>query len=204
MENISRAIIIAGGVLVAILVLTLFTVVIARFGSFSSDVHTQMSDTQIGAYNQNFYRMNGRINITSQEIATIINFAKTQNDDRGLSYNNAENSPYYIDIIIDNVSFLSKYNNEATYKDKKLFEQRVNEFLKSHNLDYFSCNARASVQNGVIISGQKCKIKVNSTNDDINVSNVTGLVNSIKFTTTKAEKDGIKYNVINEDYFSIE
>ena len=209
MENISRALIIAGEVLIAVAVLSIFALVITKFGSFSSDIHSEMSDTQIGAYNQNFYKMDGRINITSQEIATIINFAKEQNDEREISYNNLDNSPYYIDVIIDNNSFFSKYNNEASYNDKELFKQKVNEFLSANNFDYYSCNATATVQSGTIDYEKKCKILVKSTSGDINVSNVTGLVNSIKFSKVSLSKNWgssnktINYNVGNKDYFEI-
>ena len=80
MENVSRALIMAGGILISVLVIGLIAFVISIFGGFSSNIHSDMSETQIGQFNEKFLEKDGRIDITAQEISTLINFAKSQND----------------------------------------------------------------------------------------------------------------------------
>ena len=73
MENASKALIIAGEVLIGVLILTLASFVITQFGSFSRNLNNQMSETEIRSFNVNFTNFSGRANISMQEVATIIN-----------------------------------------------------------------------------------------------------------------------------------
>lgn len=209
MENLSRALMIAAEVLIGVLVLALIAAVIMIFGRFSKNVHNQMTDTQIGAFNQNFYEKDGRIDITSQEIATLINFAKSFNDSYSLPYNNSENSEYYTDIIIDGQSFFKNMDSNI-YSNKKLFEDKVNEFLNENNTILYSCNlrSRAKITTKFNTKTGKFVISVDKTDTDINLNRYTKLVNKIEFYKTDiVGKNGLNeviYNVSNKDEFEIE
>lgn len=210
MENGSRALIMAAEILIAIMVLGLFAATVLIFGRFSKSVHKQMTDTQIGAFNQNFFKLDNRIDITAQEIATVINFAKTQNDKNGLSFNDKEESIFYINVFIDGKSYFSKDMgmNETIYNDKKLFQNKLNEFLNENNLNYYSCDSEYYSRTRTLDKDNKYLISVSRKNGDIVLNDKTKLISSINF--SKVDIVGqtalipTTYDVINKDSFSIE
>ena len=92
MENASKALIIAGEVLIAVLVITFMVSLFVTFGNFSANIHEKLSNEQVIKFNNNFTIYEGRINITAQEIVTAINFAKQANDARELDYDTMTSS----------------------------------------------------------------------------------------------------------------
>jgi predicted porin len=75
MENASKALIMAGEIVIAILVIGLIVYINVLFGNFSVSMNSKISESKTAEFNNNFYVYSGRYNITAPEIATIINFA---------------------------------------------------------------------------------------------------------------------------------
>ena len=165
MENASKALIIAGEILIGILILSLASYMIILFGNFSKNMNEQMSATEIRTFNVKFTNFSERANISMQEIASIVNFAKQSND----KYNAIPGDPYYVDVKIDGNSVL---------------DDSINDFLEGNkNNSYYSCNiilSQISVQtleDGLL----SISAKRNVTNSDITYNEGTGLVNMINF-----------------------
>lgn len=208
MENASKALIIAGEILIAVLVLTLMVSVFVAFGNFSANMHKRLSNEQIIQFNENFYQYDGRINITAQEIVTIINFAKQSNDARELDYDNRKNSPYYTTVLIDNIDFFgnSKYVDSKDDYDKNL-PQILKSFLNGNNTLYFSCNVKKNSIKLLNIDdiespatyrymylNKESKVRyVPEDNRDIETDGGTGLVTKIRFYPVK------EFTVIDKD-----
>lgn len=150
MENSSKALIIVGEVLIAIIILSILTAVIVSFGRYSSDTHKKIADQETYQFNSNFLSYSGRVNITAQEIATIINFAKKENDKNDLSRKNNENSEMYIDILIDDKSFFKNMTTDNEYNDNINFSNHVSKFIETNNTTYFRCQATAKKSNKMI------------------------------------------------------
>ena len=112
MENASKALIIAGEILIALMVIALMVYIFSAFGNFSANMHKSMVESQISEFNNNFFIYENRTNITATEIVSIINFAKQANDSRELSRNEIE-SDYYIRVYIDNIDV---FNNEKFHQ----------------------------------------------------------------------------------------
>lgn len=193
MENASKALIMAGEILIGIIVLGILAFVIVSFGRYSSDMHKRIANQEVYKFNSNFLSYSGRVDITSQEIATIINFAKRENDNNNLSRNNSENNEAYIDIIIDNKSFFkdNKYiKKDSDYDIATSFNKCVNEFIRNNNLKYFRCQAnvkKITNVNGVLEIETDDKY---NDNDDIGY-NTFNKINKIVFQSV----DESKYNV---------
>lgn len=126
MENASKALIIAGEILIGVLVLSLAVYIITQFGSFSKNLNDQISETEIAQFNVNFTNCSGRTNISIQEIASIINFAKKNNE----TYSAEPGDDFYVDVMINGTSLLNKNINNLLYENK--------------NNIYYSCNTRVS------------------------------------------------------------
>lgn len=142
MENTSNALIIAGEILIAVLVISLFAYVVIQFGNFSLQMHETMIESQITNFNSNFTIYSYRANITAQEIATVINFAKQANDDKELEWN--DSSQYYTTVYIDgeNVFNSNKYiKNKEEYENNNKIDEVIRKFIKNNNTIYFGCNA---------------------------------------------------------------
>ena len=181
MENTSNALIIAGEILIAVLILSLFAYIVLQFGSFSAQMHEEMIESQIASFNNNFTVYSYRTNITAQEIATVINFAKQSNDDKELNWN--DSSDYYINVYIDgqNVFNSGKYaKSKDEYENSNKFDEIIRKFIKENNIKYFSCNA-------LVKNGNKVELNDN----DITFNNVTDQVNRIEFHSIDTSKKNI-------------
>ena len=54
MENASKALIIAGEILIGVLILSLASYIVIQFGNFSRNMNEQISATEIRTFNVNF------------------------------------------------------------------------------------------------------------------------------------------------------
>lgn len=174
MENTSNALIIAGEILIAVLVLSLFAYMVVQFGSFSSQMHEEMVESQITNFNSNFTIYSYRTNITAQEIATAINFAKQSNNNKDLQWN--DSSIYYTTVYIDNENVFnsSKYiKNKEEYESNNKIDEVIRKFIKENNTKYFGCNASLEKKGN--------KINQNLYEGDIYYKKETGQINRIDF-----------------------
>ena len=78
MENASKALLIAGGVLIAIIILALIVGVFRSAGNQSRTYNKTMQAEEITKFNSNFTKFLGK-NLTIHEVVTICNFAEQNN-----------------------------------------------------------------------------------------------------------------------------
>lgn len=76
MENASKALLIAGGILIAILIVTVAVFLFANYSSIGESYDQTVQINEVQKFNENFTRYEGRENITIQEIVTLYNFVK--------------------------------------------------------------------------------------------------------------------------------
>ena len=89
MENASKALVMAGGVLIAIMLLTLFTYLFSRMSSNTSGIYQLIEKHEKDEFNQQFLNYEGR-EITPQDVATLINLAQ----------NSEKNSKFYAKVEV--------------------------------------------------------------------------------------------------------
>ena len=80
MENASKALIMAAGILIGVLILTLAMYLFITFGQSSSEIHDRMYDNQLTQYNAQYTIYSGRDDITIYEIISVANLAHNNND----------------------------------------------------------------------------------------------------------------------------
>ena len=76
MENASKALVIAGGVLLTMLVLTMGVYLVGELGRVTDSYTTTLDAAELQKYNSNFEVFVGRNDITPQEIVSLINLAQ--------------------------------------------------------------------------------------------------------------------------------
>lgn len=84
MENAAKALLIAGGVMIAILLLTLFAYIFSHIATSTSSIYSTLEESEITKFNQQFLNYEGRgvgslDPLTIQDVVTIINLAKDNN-----------------------------------------------------------------------------------------------------------------------------
>lgn len=148
MENASKALVMAGGVLVGILILSLAVYLFVDFGTTSAQINEQNAQQQIVEFNSKFtsyqgYRDNsGKWQITIYDIITLAGYAN-------------ENNKYYegiddenIDVILENrlvtendyQSLIEKYTANGDIKHFKYLGVKLNDRGKVKQIDFGESN----------------------------------------------------------------
>lgn len=129
MENASKALFIAAGVLVGVLVLSLAIYLIASFSQLSSDIDRQNSDQKLANFNTQFTAYEGRKNLTIYDVLTIVSYAKNNNknytDDSGII-----DSSRIIRVHLKS----SKINDYVENKEQPYFDEII-KFDQAHMVD---------------------------------------------------------------------
>ena len=80
MENATKALLIAGGILIAMLVISIGILIFMNYREAGTEIALRISTTQIQKFNSNFTKFEGREDITIQEIVSLANFVKDYNE----------------------------------------------------------------------------------------------------------------------------
>ena len=123
MENASKALIMAGGVLIGILIISLAVYLFTDFGSTSAQINAQNSQKQITEFNSKFTAYEGNDNITIYDIITLAGYAKENNE----YYKDAEDEK--IDVKIGNETCLNSTSQEL-----------INKYVSNEKLKKFMCS----------------------------------------------------------------
>lgn len=136
MENASKALIIAGGILVGLIIIGLLVIVLTNVGAFNKGAEEIKQSEQIAAFNKQFESYNKQI-LRGAEVATVIN--KIRNNNKTFE----DNIDYQIKwkIILEEDAFVpltkGEYN-ENNYKRYKEVTENASQFTKFKEL-YFKC-----------------------------------------------------------------
>lgn len=95
MENATKALIIAGSILLGMMVLAIGIYFAQNLRKTSDSYVTTLEIVELDKYNSNFNSFIGRTNVTAQEIATAIGFAQEKDGQTsifvdGMQYTNSE------------------------------------------------------------------------------------------------------------------
>lgn len=150
MENASKALIMAAGILIGILIISLGVFLFVNFASTSTTLHAQIKQEQIDQFNAQFTSYEAKDDNTIYDILTLVNLAKNNNNYYELE--KSEEGNYYITI--------SKTNNSNL---EKLSENQLNILLKED----------VSRQTEGKLPMYTCQVEI---------SQITGIVNSVRFT----------------------
>ena len=123
MENASKALIMAGSVLIAVMIIGLIVITKGSFRSVTETYTTIMSKQQIQKINKEFTIYQGRTDIKVHEIITLQNFADDYSETYGITIRVEP------DISIDNI----EYVNETIYggENKKTLKR-----YQCQNIEY--------------------------------------------------------------------
>lgn len=98
MENASKALLMAGGILIAILILSIGVYLFTTYSKIGTTYSDTVESSEKIKFNTNFTKFEGRTDITVQEIVSIINFAS----------NYKENNQINVKVCVKGVDYTSE------------------------------------------------------------------------------------------------
>lgn len=145
MENASKALLMAGGVLLGILILSLAVYLFSNFGGASSRIHDNIEENQTAQFNSQFTKYMGNENVTIHDVVTMANLATENNryyemPKRGSIASGSDN---YITVLLDGIQIEYGYGNsqsEVTQRYNNLLSAQVDDItatsseLKKYNV----------------------------------------------------------------------
>lgn len=137
MENASKALIMAAGVLIGIMILSLAVYLFATFGSTSTELHKQKETDQLNQFNSQFTSYEGKEDITIYDVITVANLATENNKYYELDRLNSlpttnKVADYYIGVLLDN-NRLDYGRNTTNETINKNYNSKINGELEEIN-----------------------------------------------------------------------
>lgn len=173
MENASKALIMAAGVLIGIILLSLMVYMFTNFAITSAEVHKENEQNQLNQFNSQFTSYEAKEGLTIYDVVTVANLATENNI--YYEYPQASNIPKdnsYISVILKN-SKLSGYHNR--HIEKGYIDSR-NDTYKQQITNYYNDLIKIALNNDGVngtLREYTCKTEI---------SNTTGRVYLIEFT----------------------
>ena len=142
MENASNALIMAAGVLIGILILSLAVYLFIDFGSTASEINSQITEQQISQANSKFTIYEGQEDLTIYDVITVASYANENN-----IYYQDNLSEYKIIIYLGTQQIQDNINNkkiELIQNDKNLIN------ASNLNLPTYECKVLSYYGSGRI------------------------------------------------------
>lgn len=120
MENASKALIMAAGLLIGIAIISLGVYLFATFGAMAADTNKQVEQQQMEQFNSKYTSYQGKGGLTIYDVVTVANMAKENNLYYGYTKitdkNDAEKNSY-IQVIVANIDSATSGKNIEQIND---------------------------------------------------------------------------------------
>ena len=117
MENASKALIMAAGILIGVLVLSLGVYLFTSFGNSAAQIQKENEINALNKFNSQFVAYQGRKDVTIYEILELANLASENNKYYGLdSSNSGTSGTLYVCVKLDNKEIDDISTEEQTGK----------------------------------------------------------------------------------------
>ena len=166
MDNAAKALLIAGGVLIAVLVASIGIYLMKNMGEDTARFYQMMEQSEISEFNEQFMKYDGREDLTMQEVVSIMNLARDNNKKNG---DLVESDDNYISVkgeagkdLIKYIDNYIKLSNDNQYETKT--KDMIKKYIEIGGADYkydingqpttrtitFSCEITKNTKNGLV------------------------------------------------------
>ena len=152
MENTTKALMMAAGVLIGIIILSLTVYLVNSIQGFSTNYNSSLELQQLEQFNTNFTVFEGRNNISFHEIMTLVNLAKEFNKTNNLDKNDSQYIHVYakykssspvdlttednLDQYLDGTYIEDKYSTDEGHFG---YENKYNSQKEKTQIIYYNC-----------------------------------------------------------------
>lgn len=180
MENASKALLMAAGVLIGIMVLSLAVYLFVTFGSTSAQMHQQKEQDQLNQFNSQFTSYEGKEDITIYDIVTVANLATENNkyyefDTKTSLPRNNKVSENYIWVVVSSRKYSTGIVKILTFgkeKDSAFINKEYNDVING-DLRQIGSNYSTFGEDSYYLYKYKC---------ETDISSITGRVYKVIFT----------------------
>lgn len=134
MENASKALIMAGGVLIGVLIISLAVYLFVSFGQTSAEINSENAQKQLTQFNAQFTSYEDKEGLTIYDVMTVAGYANENNN----YYDNSQ--VYEIQVTVRG---LGRIDNNIEKLQKEIENQS-----SSGNLSTYSCKVTEYNENG--------------------------------------------------------
>ena len=130
MESASKALLMAAGVLLGLMIISLGVYLFTNFAGTSSRIHDNIEENQITQFNSQFTSYVGKDNVTIYDVVSMAKLATQNNQSNEFTRRTASEvtgNDRYISVICNNVSI------ELGYDPNKNAEERQKEIETKYN-----------------------------------------------------------------------
>ena len=127
MENASKALLMAGGVLIGLLIISLGVYLFTNFGGTAGQIQANIDENQLAQFNSQFTSYVGRDNVTIHDVVSMAKLATQNNQSYQLPFQTANGNNNYITVLRNGVAIELGYNGSYTAT------QRANEIEQKYN-----------------------------------------------------------------------
>ena len=142
MENASKALLIAGEMLIAMLVASMMALLFSTMSSYADEQAQKRKIQEVQAFNANITQY-AKENSTAQDIVSLVNFAKQMNEQMGCTGTTCINHEEHINVILLPLNEnLEKYTNDnlASFLQDNYYDGTTSTGFKYYEakiIDYF-------------------------------------------------------------------
>lgn len=140
MENASQALLIAAGILIGVLVLSLIVYLYVTFGAQAQSISEVINQRQLTKYNAQYTVYDGRSDLSVYDVVSIINTAHENNEKYKDS--NTYTEEYQIKVILQGVD-LARINNSN-------FESEIITLIEGNYETKYKCTLNFYDDNGKV------------------------------------------------------
>lgn len=149
MENASKALIMAAGILLGVMIISIGVVLYSTFSQFGNETAQKMEDNKIAEWNQNYLKYYGKtiiqdengkdvitpIPVTAHDIITVTNHARQNNVNYEIQdLKKYDETSYYVQVDVD-----KEKNFETKTEEEKNEFLRNNSLIHDEEIKYYTC-----------------------------------------------------------------
>lgn len=127
MENASKALLMAGAILIGVIIITIAVYIFSGAADLSNAYDTEQRNQAVASFNANFDQFSERSDLTVHDIITALNFAK--------EYNASANGKELITVAIGGSSIMSSDQN-TLLNEYSLSSSQVVQFFTCKSIKY--------------------------------------------------------------------
>lgn len=148
MENASKALLMAAGVLVGILVLSLAAYLFVTFGKSSAELHQQIETDRLSEFNNQFTSYEEKEDITIYDVITVANLATDNNKYYQLTKRgNTLKSDNYIKVMLDSNAIEFGIEKDS-YEILDFYNEKIKANLASETSNKYNCKTEINTYTG--------------------------------------------------------
>ena len=154
MENASKALLIAAGVLLGLMILSLAVFLFMNFGGTSAQIHDSVEQDQINNFNSQFTQYEGKTDVTIYEAVSLANLATQNNQEYELTKRNSvtDGKDNYISVVLDGTCIEGGANSntqDLANANNNRIKQQVDNYLKNNvNMPLYNVKVSLSTETG--------------------------------------------------------